>query len=84
MHPNRIIEWKWQLFERAADVFGGADTPAPVDLVPLHAKIGQLALENGCFRKRAHQSSNQAVFRRALPRNLPQLASPLPKMDLNN
>ena len=38
--------WKRQLVDRAADVFGGAPNTPPVDLKVLHAKIGQLALEN--------------------------------------
>jgi transposase-like protein len=46
LHPTQINDWKRQLFERAADVFGGGVVPEPVDLAPLHAKIGQLALEN--------------------------------------
>lgn len=46
LHANQITDWKRQLLERAADVFGGADPPKPVDLQPLHAKIGQLTLEN--------------------------------------
>ena len=47
VHPTQVTEWKQQLLTRAADVFGGtkptSDTP---DLKTLHAKIGQLALEN--------------------------------------
>ncbi len=48
VHPTQIIDWRRQLLERAADVFGGAAAPSepPVDLKALHAKIGQLALEN--------------------------------------
>ena len=45
VHPNQIGEWKKQLMARATEVFGG-DRAEPVDLAPLHAKIGQLALEN--------------------------------------
>jgi len=47
VHPTQITEWKQHVLARAVDVFGGtkskADTP---DLKVLHAKIGQLALEN--------------------------------------
>ena len=46
---NQIRQWKGQLLEGAAGVFnhGRSEPPAPpVDLKVLHAKIGELALEN--------------------------------------
>ena len=50
VHPNQITSWKAQLESGAAEVFGpgganGTASPA-VDVKSLHAKIGELTLEN--------------------------------------
>ena len=49
VHVNQITQWKSQLQERASDVFATAvdrsESSGP-DVKELHAKIGQLAMEN--------------------------------------
>ena len=49
VHANQISTWRTQLLEGASGVFGGSsggDSPPAPDLKELHAKIGQLTLEN--------------------------------------
>ena len=50
IHSSQITQWKAQLLEGAAGVFGAEARPEPaapaVDLKSLHAKIGELTLEN--------------------------------------
>jgi transposase len=49
VHPNQITAWKSQLEASASEIFGSG-SPAPstpaVDVKSLHAKIGELTLEN--------------------------------------
>jgi transposase len=50
VHPNQITQWKSLLQEGAAAVFGSGTRSDPdvprVDIKSLHAKIGELTLEN--------------------------------------
>lgn len=49
VHVNQIAQWRSQLQERASDVFATAaersESTVP-EVKELHAKIGQLAMEN--------------------------------------
>lgn len=57
VHANQITQWRSQLLEGAADVFGGEARAEPtvpaVDVKTLHAKIGQLTLENDFWKERS-------------------------------
>ena len=49
VHPNQVKQWRDQLLEAATGIFGDtgkADSEPAVDVKELHAKIGQLTLEN--------------------------------------
>jgi transposase len=48
VHANQITAWRTQLLESAAELFGGgaAEAAPAVDVKVLHAKIGELTLEN--------------------------------------
>jgi transposase len=67
VHANQITQWKGQLLEGATGVFGGEakaeSATAAVDLKTLHAKIGELTLENdfleGALTKAGLLSANR-------------------------
>ena len=50
IHVSQVSDWKEQLLAGASDLFearGGGKTAAPeIDVKSLHAKIGELTLEN--------------------------------------
>jgi transposase len=54
VHPNQVKQWKEQLLEHSADVFGAGEESKKLDeadTLKLHAKIGQLTLENDFLAK---------------------------------
>ena len=53
VHPNQIQDWKRKLVTSAEEVFanGSPGAPAEVDAEKLHAKIGQLAMEDDFLSK---------------------------------
>jgi transposase len=71
VHPNQVTSWKAQLEGGAADVFGPggghAMAPPAVDVKSLHAKIGELTLEQARYlQHRPRQSIHwRGLHRRA-------------------
>lgn len=46
VHPNQISDWKQKMLDSASMVFEGPGKEREPDLKALHAKIGELTLEN--------------------------------------
>ena len=62
VHAKQITQWKTELLECASDVFASAaeKRQGEPDLKVLHAKIGQLTLENDFYPARSVESAIRA------------------------
>src|SRR3954466_2357663 len=69
IHPNQITQWKAQLLDGAAGLFGSEsrrDSKVPaVDLTVLHAKIGELTLENDFLAGQGGFAERKAMIDRS-------------------
>jgi transposase-like protein len=61
VHPNQISNWKQQMLDGAAMVFEGPGKSKEPDLNALHAKIGELTLENDFLEKALTKAGRLSV-----------------------
>nr|WP_319247694.1 IS3 family transposase [uncultured Celeribacter sp.] len=76
VHPNQIKQWKDQLLDGVTDVFGDkskASQEPAIDVKSLHAKIGQLTLENDFLGRGARQGRSVGE-RKEMTNHKPSLA----------
>src|SRR5271169_1187784 len=87
LHPTQITAWKAQLVEGAVGLFGagssGKQSEPEIDLKTLHAKIGELALENDPRSSRGQafcwlRSARPAIRAQGDDRPRPQTAADPP------
>ncbi len=72
VHPNQIKQWKDQLLDGVTDVFDDkpkASKTPEIDVKSLHAKIGQLTLENDFFGRSARQGRSVAERKEMINRD---------------
>ena len=55
VHPNQISDWKQQVLDGASTVFEGSRKGKEPDIKELHAKIGELTLENDSYETNISQ-----------------------------